>query len=101
MGRNGCPGIVFACIYKAWFRYHNNMPNIGFNRFFANPIRLSAGGPPGIPGILKLHAQLCEDAAVVLDSMKSGPVDSLPRPWRHLQHYHILPLCRAIVVLLD
>ena len=96
-----CPGMVFACIYKAWFRCHGNHPDIAFDKFFATPFQITAAGPQTIPEILKTHAQLCDRVASQLQSIKSVDVGSSPPEWRHRQHYNLLPLCRAIIVLLD
>lgn len=78
-----CPGtFLFACIYKRWFRCHNNDPDIGRGKFFAHPIQITPTGPRTIPEILQTHAHIC------------GQVTSR-------LHFHLLPLCRAIIVLLD
>lgn len=96
-----CPEIVFACIYKCWFRCHDNNPDIGFGKFFAHPFQITPTGPQTIPGILKRHAHLCEQAASRLKYIKSGNAESCPTQWSRWQHFHLLPLCRAIIVLLD
>ncbi len=78
-----CPGtFLFACIYKRWFRCHNNDPDIGHGKFFAHPFQITPNGPQTIPDIVQAHAHIC------------GQVTS------HF-HFHLLPLCRAIIVLLD
>lgn len=48
-----CRLLPFACIYKEWFRYHNNDPNIEFGYFFAKPIRITSTGPETIVLFLK------------------------------------------------
>lgn len=55
-----CPRLTFACIYKQWFRSHNNDPNTEFGQLFANPIRISSTGPETIAGILEAHKSLCD-----------------------------------------
>lgn len=98
---NSCPGIVFACVYKCWFRCHDNKPDIGFGKFFAHPFQMTSTGPQTIPEILKAHAHLCDRAASQLKSTKSGDAESCPIERSRWQHFHLLPLCRAIIVLLD
>ena len=96
-----CPGFIFACIYKFWFRFHNNAPKIEFGKFFAHPIRITETGPQTIPEILKTHAHLCDGAASHLKIVKSGDTGNCPIERSRWQHFHLLPLCRAIIVLLD
>ena len=96
-----CPEIVFACIYKCWFRCHDNNPDIGFGKFFAHPFQITPTGPQTIPEILKRHAHLCDQAASRLKLIKNGDAESCPTQWSRWQRFHLLPLCRAIIVLLD
>lgn len=96
-----CPEIVFACIYKYWFRCHDNNPDIGFGQFFAHPFQITPTGPRTIPEILKRHAHLCDQAASRLKSKKSDDAESCPIRRSRWQRFHLLPLCRAIIVLLD
>ena len=96
-----CSGFVFACIYRFWFRFHDNAPDIDFGKFFAHPIRITPTGPQTIPEILKMHAHLCDRAASHLKIVKSGDTGSCPIERSRWQHFHLLPLCRAIIVLFD
>lgn len=96
-----CPEIVFACIYKCWFRCHDNNPDIGFGKFFAHPFQITPTGPRTIPEILKRHAHLCDQAASRLKSKKSGDAESCPIRRSRWQRFRLLPLCRAIIVLFD
>ena len=99
-GVNVCPIIIFACIYKCWFRYHNNDPDMKFGKFFAYPSRITQTGPHTIPEILKAHVYLCDRAASDLESIKSGPESDLNKR-SYWENFHLLPLSRAIIVLLD
>ena len=96
-----CPGLIFACIYKFWFRFHDNAPEIDFGKFFAHPIQITETGPQTIPEILKTHAHLCDRAASHLNMVKSGDTGNCPIKRSRWQHFHLLPLCRAIIVVLD
>lgn len=96
-----CSGTVFACIYKAWSRCHGNDPNIAFDKVFAYPFQITATGRQMISDLPKTHVQLCERAASQLQSIKSDDVGSNPTEWGHREHYRLLPLCRAIIVLFD
>ena len=91
---NACPSIIFACIYKCWFRYHDYDPDIKFGKFFAQPFQITQTGPHTIPGILKAHAHLYDRAALDLESIKRDQRSG----W---EHFDLLPLSRAIIVLLD
>ena len=93
--------IIFACIYKCWFRFHESQPSLNFGKFVAHPFRITRNGPQTIPDILKAHGCLCSHIASQL-SLKKG-TDGVTHPigrsqW---QHYHLLPLCRAMITLLD
>ena len=99
-GVNVCPIIIFACIYKCWFRYHNNDPDMKFGKFFAYPSRITQTGPHTIPEILKAHVYLCDRAASDLESIKSGAESDLNKR-SYWENFHLLPLSRAIIVLLD
>ena len=96
-----CRGFIFACIYKFWFRFHHNAPDIDFGKFFAHPIRITPTGPQTIPEILKMHAHLCDGAASHLKIVKSGDAGSCSIERSRWQRFHLLPLCRAIIVLFD
>ena len=91
-----CPPIIFPCIYKCWFRYHGNTPDMEFgNKFFTHPFQITPTGPQTIPQIVNAHAHLCDQAASHLKSIKNADAGS------HWQRFQLLPLCRAIIVLLD
>jgi hypothetical protein len=83
------------------FRCHDNVPNIDFSRFFAHPFQITATGPQTISEIMETHAHICDRAASQLESIQSGDIESPPVEWRHWERYHLLPLCRAVVVVLD
>ena len=97
---NACPSIIFACIYKCWSRYHDDDPDIKFGNFFAHPFRITQTGPHTIPGILKAHAHLYDRAALDLESLKRG-AGSYPDELNDWENFDLLPLSRAVIVLLD
>ena len=97
---NACPSIIFACIYKCWFRCHANDPDIKFGKFFAQPFRITETGPHTISEILKAHAHLYDRAASDLASVKKD-AESYPDKRSHWEKYDLLPLSRAIIVVLD
>lgn len=47
------PLLPFGCIYKEWFRYHDEKPNTAFSKFFAHLIRVHPTGPTTIQGIVE------------------------------------------------
>ena len=99
-GPNACPSIIFACIYKCWYRYHDNDPDLKFGKFFAQPFRITQTGPHTIPGILEVHAHLYNRAISDLESIKRS-AESCPDKRSGWENFNLLPLSRAIIVLLD
>jgi hypothetical protein len=96
-----CPMLPFGSIYKEWFRYHGDEPNIEFGHFFTCPIRITSTGPETIAGILKVHKSICEQGCSLLSEMNGAYSKIHLSPWPKPQQYKLLPLCRAIVVLID
>jgi hypothetical protein len=99
------PLLPFGCIFKEWFRYHNEMPNIEFRHFFANLIRVLSIGPNTIPGIVEAHKSLCDQALSFLDRIRRGEGEQLypssGGPWGKPQHYKVIPLYCAIIIVMD
>jgi hypothetical protein len=96
-----CPMLPFGSIYKEWFRYHGDEPNIEFGHFFTSPIRITSTGPETIAGILKAHKSLCEQGYSLLSEMDGAYSKIHLSSWPKPQQHKLLPLCRAIVVLID
>jgi hypothetical protein len=96
-----CPMLPFGSIYKEWFRYHGDEPNIEFGHFFTCPIRITSTGPETIAGILKVHKSLYEQGCSLLNGMDGAYSKIHLSPWPKPQQHKLLPLCRAIVVLID
>lgn len=95
-----CPLLIFGCIYKEWFRHDN--PSIELGHFFANPIRITSTGPTTISGILEAHRSLCDQASQLLRKIESGEIEKpYMDVWPNTQNFKLLPLCRAIIVILD
>jgi hypothetical protein len=95
------PMLPFGSIYKEWFRYHGDEPNIEFGHFFTSPIRITSTGPETIAAILKVHKSLYERGCSLLSEMNGTYSKIHLSPWPNPQQYKLLPLCRAIVVLID
>lgn len=98
---DSCPRIVFADIYKAWFRCHDFRPDISYGGFFAIPFRVTSTGPQTIPELLQAHAHMYDRAASRMNSIRSGEVDSTICRVKRWRRYNLLPLCQAIIVLYD
>ena len=100
-----CQLIVFACILKEWNRCHDERPHIDFGHFVANPIRLASTGPTTIPAIVAAHKALNEQTAMFLDRIKNGEAGDAKKflmpQWPDPANYKLLPLCRAIIFILD
>lgn len=95
-----CPMLPYGCIYKEWYRYYDNRPNIDFAHFFANPVQVTSTGPQTIAGILEVHQQLCDQVSSLLDVYRKGHQTwpcSVPEP----QHFELIPIYRAVIIILD
>jgi hypothetical protein len=88
--RTQTPKIIFAAIYEEWLRSHNTKPNIEYEHFFANPVRISSTGPSTVRGVIDAHCSLCAQANNIIEQLSSS-----------LQHYSLLPLYHAIIVIID
>jgi hypothetical protein len=97
---NVCPTIILGCIYKDWFLRYDNEPNFEFSRFFADPVRITSTGPQAVADIVRSHKSLCDQASRLLTSLDRG---EKPSPCCKLttQTHKLLPLCRAIILVLD
>jgi hypothetical protein len=97
--------LPFGCIFKEWFWCHNETPNIEFSYFFANLIRVLSTGPNTIPGIVKAHKSLCNQALSFLDRIRCGEGEQLhpssSGPWGKPQHYKVIPLYCSIIIIMD
>ena len=93
--------VVAASIYKCWFHFHQSEPNTHFGKYFAHPFQITQEGPQGISETLKAHAYLCDDieSQVALKKGITGKTHPIgPNQW---PNYHLLPLSRAIIMLLN
>ena len=94
---NVCPRFIWGCIYKEWFRCYGQAPRLDFEYFFANPVCIKSTGPSTILELLETHKCFHNRAALLLDNARSNPPYMEAWPDR----YKILPVCRAIIVVLD
>lgn len=76
-----CPGIVFACIYKAWFRCYDNHLNIDFGQFFAHPYAITPTEPQTIPDILKTPTHMYEQARSQPEAIEGGEIEDCSVEW--------------------
>lgn len=102
------PGIIFTVICGEWFRLDNIEPSIEFGHFFANPIRITSTGPSTVCEIVDAHLSLCEQASDLLENQANNKNNEADQdvinrriPSELLKYYSILPLYRAIVVMLN
>ena len=99
---NRCPLVPFGCIYREWFRCHGGEPAFEFGAFFANPVRIMPTGPTTISDILDTHKALCSEVSWKADSLnRCYPHRTCENACPHPQNYRFLPLCRAVIVVLD
>ncbi|KAL8725069.1 MAG: hypothetical protein Q9181_006554 [Wetmoreana brouardii] len=96
------PGIVFAATFQEWIRSDEAGPDVDFKHFIANPIRVTPTGPATVRGIIDAHRSLCTQASD-LSRQAEGRSDSFAKSFTigRREHYSLLPLYRAIVVIVD
>jgi hypothetical protein len=99
--KNQTPKIILAAIYEEWRRCYNNEPNIEFGHFFANPVRITSTGPPTVAGIIKAHRSLCVQASSLINQVEGRADNVIERQPSSSQHYSVLPLYHALVVIID
>jgi hypothetical protein len=96
--------VMYAAICEEWFRSHKTRPNIEFGHFFANPVRVTSTGPTTVREIIKAHHSICEQATHLLKQSNATAQKHRTLSGKTLPNavfYSILPLYRAIVVILD
>jgi hypothetical protein len=94
--------VVFGCIFKKWFRFHNERPNIDHFSFIGTPIRVTATGPTKIVDILSAHQSVCETLASLTELKREEAAGAHggskhSQPWG----FQIPPLFRAIIMVFD
>ena len=100
--KDRCPRLIFGCICRDWFRCHNYEPRVDFELFFANPVRITSTGPTTIYGILEAHKYLYDQTSSLLGKgrREEAGADHVGA-WLDPQRSKLLPLCRAIIIVLD
>ena len=94
------PNTIFASIFGEWHRLYDNQPNLDFDHFVANPIRITERGPDTIRGIIKAHISLCTKAEGIICGKIHRPgsdVNSTPPAG----DFSIHPLYPALVLICD
>jgi hypothetical protein len=99
--RTQTPKIIFAAVYEEWLRCHNTEPNIEYGHFFANPVRITSTGPSTVRGVIDAHLSLCTQASSLINQAKGRADNVFEQLPSALQHYSLLPLYHAIVVIID
>jgi len=89
---NDVGALVFGCLYKEWFTCHADKPRLDFGHFFSNQLCAGPTGPHSIAEIVCMHTALCDQVSSTLQS---------DRRFAGSQKYKLLPLCRAIIVVMD
>ncbi|KAG0648680.1 hypothetical protein D0Z07_4605 [Hyphodiscus hymeniophilus] len=99
--KNHTPKIILAAIYDEWRRCYNNEPNIEFGHFFANPVRITSTCPPAVAGVIEAHHSLCFQASSLINQVEGRADNLIERQPSSSQHYSVLPLYHALVVIID
>ncbi|KAF4626518.1 hypothetical protein G7Y89_g11644 [Cudoniella acicularis] len=96
------PGVPIVALYHQWFQSHDDFRNIGFGSFIASQFRAIPTSPCLIPDIVKSHLELCDAAASLLEQAhRTDDTSTLPKNLQDLEHYHLLPLNRATIMVFD
>jgi hypothetical protein len=99
--RTQTPKIIFAAIYEEWLRSHDTEPNIEYGHFFANPVRITSTGPSTVRGVIDAHRSLCTQASSLINQAKGRADNIIEQRPLSSQHYSLLPLYHAIIVIID
>ncbi|MCJ1327867.1 hypothetical protein MMC10_004542 [Thelotrema lepadinum] len=116
--RDRYPAILFPATYETWNDCYENRPNIEHTHFLANSVRITETGPSTLQSVINAHLSICNQAANYLHQVKSkalklhsgafsfGPRAAFSSRQREAfvdeyQHYHLFPLVRAIVIIVD
>lgn len=98
-------GMPSACIYKQWFHCHSLEPDFEFGHYFANVVRVSSTGPASVSSLLRMHASLYEQITSLHTRLGSGEMARVDKArgmvWPDPDYYKPMPLCRAIITVLD
>lgn len=95
---NICPMIIFGCIYKQWFLYYNNEPNIEFGHVFANPVCITSSDPMTV--VDRSHKLLYDQASRFLNRLDRGE-DIYPYCTLSTENYKLRSFCRAVILILE
>jgi hypothetical protein len=95
------PKIIFAAIYEEWLRSHDTEPNIEYGHFFANPVRITSTGPSTIRGVIDAHRSLCTQTSSLINQAKRRADNIIEQRPSSSQHYSLLSLYHAIIVIID
>lgn len=91
------PLAPFGCIYKEWFRYHNNHPSIVFSDFFAHLVRVYPTGPTTVQDVIAAHKSLCQEAVSLLGRIERGELTWCRDP----QAYNLESTYHGIIIMMD
>lgn len=95
------PTAIFASIFGEWHRQYDNQPNIEFDHFVANPVRITERGPDTIRGIVRAHVSLHEKAKKMLHNTNQGETTSAHCKQERVEDYRIHPLYQALILIVD
>lgn len=84
---------IFGCLFRQWFACHGNKPRLDYGHFFSNQLSVKPTGSKSIAEIVQIHIGLCGQVMSTLES-DERLIDSR-------RQYNLLPLCRAIIIVID
>jgi hypothetical protein len=97
-----CNLLPLVGIYKEWFHLHDDKPDLDYGRFFANPVKITPGGPTTVAGILEAHRSLCELSTFILSRVKSENLrHHIFHSLMYTYKYNIPDLFRAVIIVHD
>ena len=92
---------IVASLYEEWSRHYHGSPNIEYEYFIANLIRITPTGPSTLKEIITAHRSICAQTPKLLKMGKESGQHVPGRPSATYENFKLLPLYRAIILVLD
>jgi hypothetical protein len=100
--------IPFRCFFSEWFKYHDGEPDIGFDTFFKNLVRVLSMGPTTIRGIVEARKRICDKVVAAWEQIDGKPTQydyyhttvNTERNYRRRHHYTFKPTYRATITIM-
>ncbi|KAF2865725.1 hypothetical protein BDV95DRAFT_612308 [Massariosphaeria phaeospora] len=92
-----------GAICKAWYKHHEMHPRVDFGYYFGKYFEMQSCVPTTLPELMDMHRNLCNATAEIIDqAVEDERIEK--RTFSEdcsARNYKLLPLCRALLVVLD